>query len=750
MDDYKSMLHTEIFENAERDLSQPATYFSSSLHPSPLSVIEIDRCLCEQNVRAEQVSTCALSELPTKDFDINEKVYTASRTIDTSDVHSCHSDSLAGLYATNQDRNSTAIHFCPEMSSTDIHAHRNGSAASLLTDNRGVITVNRRFTSETELIDASLKKMNTTTLPTIMSLMSQKTEPDEEPLLDAEDALERLGGKGAKGAYSEHMMNLENLGERFETHIDPTNASKSKGLTTEKAAEVLEEFGPNVLTPPPRVPLWLLFLLQFTSLLMVLIEVTGLACFILYAIDQSDPTNLYVAVLLYVVLIVTCYETFSQEAKSDSLMEKFRALVPEAASVIRDGVLKPIGASEIVIGDVIVLKSGDKIPADCRVIHNQSMKVDQSMITGESESVDIRVHAVDSNSLEARNIIFSGSLVVDGGGMAVVIRTGDATLIGNMVELTGNVGKCSSTLKADLEHFVKSMTFFALIQSMLIFVVGIARGLNPLDCFIQGFVVILIGNVPQGLPTTVTACLLIIAERMGKQNVFVKKLDVIETLGSCTLICTDKTGTLTQNLMSVAHAWFFDCKFDTELFTKTNAEEKSQQLTSSQLRTLIDVASLNSRVALEMKPTKRDPKIEELTPTADATELGLYRYFGECIQERMGMNIEEYRAANPKVWEIPFNSANKWQMSIHSLKSLDGRQLLLLKGAPDVLLTKCSHYLTVDGTTKPIDEVFSSRYTDVYEEYGGNGERVLGFAMRPMPRTVEEEEALDPKYKVSY
>ena len=152
--------------------------------------------------------------------------------------------------------------------------------------------------------------------------------------------------------------------------------------------------------------------------------------------------------------------------------------------------------------------------------------------------------------------------------------------------------------------------------------------------------------------------------------------------------------------------------------------------------------------AMDDDPTVK--KADVLQPSSDATELGLYRYFGSVIQSSLGVDIEAYRAANPKIHEIPFNSKSKWQMSIHKLESLKGKgsgQLLFIKGAPDVLLDKCSHYLAQDGSSHPCDAKFKERYDDAYDAYGGNGERVLGFAMRPMPRTIEQEEAADPQYK---
>lgn len=365
------------------------------------------------------------------------------------------------------------------------------------------------------------------------------------------------------------------------------------------------------------------------------------------------------------------------------------------------------------------------------------------MITGEAEPIDVQVTAADPNALEAKNIIFNGSLVVDGGCYAVVIRTGDATLIGTMVELTGDVNKAASTLKADIEYFVKVVTLFALLQAALIFIVGLSRGYDPLTVFIYGFVVIMIGNVPQGLPSTTAASLFLVAERMGKQNVFVKKLDIIETLGSCTLICTDKTGTLTLNQMTVSNLWVFGRRFTADEFEQLGVVEKtSVDLSTSQVFRLLEVATLNSRVLLEKK-TETSP----YEPNGDATELGLYRFFKQCLSSRLDVDVEAFRADNNKVHEIPFNSSFKWQMSIHRLATNEGREILFLKGAPDVLLTKCAYYLNATGAVLPIDEEFRKIYTAAYEDYGGQGERVLGFAMRHMARSYEEELALNPKYK---
>ena len=169
---------------------------------------------------------------------------------------------------------------------------------------------------------------------------------------------------------------------------------------------------------------------------------------------------------------------------------------------------------------------------------------------------------------------------------------------------------------------------------------------------------------------------------MTSENVFVKKLDIIECLGSCSCICTDKTGTLTQNLMSVANLWVVNDKIENKVFEARIVEEKAA--ISPQAKRLMEVATLNSRVTLEMKPLKSDPTKEELQPNGDATEIGMYRFFGTCIKAAHDQTVEEYRQMNPKIHEVPFNSKNKWQMSIHAMASDGGKQVMFVKGAPDV------------------------------------------------------------------
>lgn len=271
-------------------------------------------------------------------------------------------------------------------STGDIQARRSGSASILLRNERGELVAERK-PSNADLSIAVKTRLSQSSLPSILPLGTAK--PDATVPKSAIDVLEHQQESGAGAAYKEHLYALDTLAQKLNTSLDDRDPTKSKGLTEEQASNLLKELGPNVLTPPPRLPLWALFLLQFTNLLMVLLEITALLCIILFIVDPSNWDNLYLGVFLFIVIVITCYETYSQEAKSDTLMQQFRALVPQEASVIRNGQMRPMPVSDLVLGDVIRVKSGDKVPADCRVILSESLKVFAALLDVSVTCVDL-------------------------------------------------------------------------------------------------------------------------------------------------------------------------------------------------------------------------------------------------------------------------------------------------------------------------------------------------------------------------
>ena len=226
-------------------------------------------------------------------------------------------------------------------------------------------------------------------------------------------------------------------------------------------------------------------------------------------------------------------------------MSKFKNMLPPKCKVIREGVEQMINAKDLVIGDLVKLSTGDKTPADLRIISVHGLKVDQSSITGENEPIEIFFDSQHEHFQESKNIVFNSCLCQEGQAIGIVIRTGNETFIGSIAANVVGTDTEESSLRREIHHVVMFISKLALVLASGFFIIGVARGQKPLPTFINGFIVVLVANVPEGLPTTVTTILTVIARRLGAKQVFIKKLEIIETLGSTTVIASDKTGTIT-------------------------------------------------------------------------------------------------------------------------------------------------------------------------------------------------------------
>jgi sodium/potassium-transporting ATPase subunit alpha len=390
------------------------------------------------------------------------------------------------------------------------------------------------------------------------------------------------------------------------------------------------------------------------------------------------------------------------------------------ARVIRDGHSVVILAEEVVVGDIVVLQAGDKICADCRVIACDGLRVDNSNMTGESEPVQCGTAATSPVPTHTKNLVWSGSLAVDGQGLGLVVATGDDTLIGRVATLAGVTKHSKSHLQMEISHFVRVIFVLAVAMGGLILVLGLSKRYPVLGVIVAA-VGVLLGNVPQGLPPAVTSVLGITAAALSKKSVFVKKLDIVETLGSCTVIASDKTGTLTQNKMTAAEVW--------PSRSPTQQQQQLVQDTGSwaSLARLRRVLVLCNRV--EVGPEVRDLAGVDLN--GDASEVGLFRKAFE-----LGDVYRSLKAEHPKVTEVPFNSVNKFQLSVHSCPSspaaaaAEGSPFLLaLKGAPEIVLGMCAGgYVAEDGSSGPASEAHSSFVKAAIVSFAEKGQRVLGFA----------------------
>ncbi|XP_045154307.1 sodium/potassium-transporting ATPase subunit alpha-4 [Echinops telfairi] len=518
----------------------------------------------------------------------------------------------------------------------------------------------------------------------------------------------------------DHKLTLEQLSTKYSVNL-------ARGLTPEQAQQILAREGHNVLTPPPTTPEWVKFCKQMFGGFSMLLWTGSILCFVAYGIEsyfysESLKDNLYLGTVLAIVVIITGCFSYYQEAKSSKIMESFKKLVPEQALVIRGGEKMQIEVQDVVLGDLVEVKGGDRIPADLRLISAQGCKVDNSSLTGESEPQSRSPEFTHENPLETRNICFFSTNCVEGTARGIVIATGDSTVMGRIASLTSSLASGKTPIALEIEHFIQLITLLAVFLGVSFFGLSLFLGYSWLQAIIF-LIGIIVANVPEGLLATVTVCLTLTAKRMARKNCLVKNLEAVETLGSTSTICSDKTGTLTQNRMTVAHMWF-----DRTIYEADTTEDQMRDTfakDSPTWITLAQIAGLCNRA--DFKHPQESIPIAKRATTGDASESALLKFI-----EQTYSSVREMRAKSPKVAEIPFNSTNKYQMSIHLEEDGPHTHVLRMKGAPERILDLCSTFL-LNGQEYPMDEDMRGAFQNAYLELGGLGERVLGFCFLNLP-----------------
>merc|ERR1719249_334986 len=518
-----------------------------------------------------------------------------------------------------------------------------------------------------------------------------------------------------------HKVDVDVLCKRFNTNIE-------QGLTDSQAAKGLAEHGKNELTPPPTTPEWVKFCQCLFSGFAMLLWLGAFLCFLAYSIQASayeEPPddNLYLGVVLSAVVTVTGIFSYYQESKSAKIMEGFKNLVPQYAVARRNGEKITVKAEELTLGDIVEIKFGDRIPADIRVIECRGFKVDNSSLTGESEPQARSPEFTHENPLETKNIGFFSTNAVEGTCVGMVVNIGDNTVMGRIAGLASGLEGGQTPIAKEIEHIIHIITAVAVFLGVTFFIIAFILGYNWLDAVIF-LIGIIVANVPEGLLATVTVCLTLTAKRMASKNCLVKNLEAVETLGSTSTICSDKTGTLTQNRMTVAHMWF-DNKI-VEADTSEDQSGNSFDKGAPGWKTLERVACLCNRA--EFKAGQEAEPILKREVNGDASEAAILK----CTELSKG-NVMTYRKNNKKVCEIPFNSTNKFQVSLHETDDPnDKRYLLVMKGAPERILDRCSTII-IDGTERPLTQEWKDAFNTAYMELGGYGERVLGFCDFVLP-----------------
>ncbi|KAL5500324.1 hypothetical protein EMCRGX_G011868 [Ephydatia muelleri] len=511
----------------------------------------------------------------------------------------------------------------------------------------------------------------------------------------------------------EHLIPLPDLLARFGTSLE-------QGLTEEQVVELRRRDGPNAITPPKQLPEFLKFLKNLVGGFALLLWVAAIMSVVAYGIQQAtandgDVSNLFLGIVLIAVVLVTGAFTYFQEAKSARIMKSFLKLTPESTMVLREGRRRPVEVDTLVVGDIVDVTFGDRLPADIRVIKCSGFKVDNSSLTGESEPQSRSADGHHENPLESRNMAFYSTNAVEGWTCTgIVVKTGDNTAMGRIARLTGSIPAEKTTLQLEIEHFINLISIFAVAVGIIFFAIAISLGYHWLEAIVF-LIGIITANVPEGLLPTLTVCLTLTAQRMKAKNCLVRKLEAVETLGSTSVICSDKTGTLTENRMTVAHMWYEGAVHDAIPHT-----ERRKRPSSKGWDALALVVGLCSRTTF--RDGEENKKIIDRICSGDASEAGLLK----CYELEVG-SVMECRARYPKIFEIPFNSTNKYQLSVHEQPNKDG-YLLVIKGAPERILELCTCYLDNHGKEVPMDSAFTHQFNAAYTQLGNHGERVLGFA----------------------
>ncbi|OQS04799.1 sodium/potassium-transporting ATPase subunit alpha [Thraustotheca clavata] len=528
--------------------------------------------------------------------------------------------------------------------------------------------------------------------------------------------------------------------------------SVAGGMNTSDADTRREIDGPNKLTPPRQTPEIVKLIREMTGFFALLLWAGGILCEVCYAL-VGGSTNLWLGVVLFGVVVITGLFSYSQNRKSSNLMESFKNMMPTITTVVRDGKSTKIDASLLVRGDIIVLKGGDKVPADIRIVEcSDDLAVDNSSLTGEPEPLKRIPDCTHENPLETKNLCFFGTFIPQGSGKGVVIRTGDRTVMGRIAKLATATKKEETPIAKEINHFVHIITAVAVCIGLIFLIIGFSMGQPPIQNIVF-MIGIIVANVPEGLIATMTVCLSLAAARMARKSVLVKNLEGVETLGSTSCICSDKTGTLTQNIMTVANVVYDNQIFDAECSITPIGNYKMDNPSFQRLQrcaTLCNNAVFDEDSKFEkvVTGTGKSVQIARGAPVAfsdivttkegaryprvvwetigDASESAMIKF---CQEKR---DIIEYRNNNTKIKEIPFNSRNKYQLSIHKQDNDESKPMLLvMKGAPERISIRCSKIM-INGQIEDMTEERRAEVEACQLSLSKKGMRVLGFAEKEL------------------
>ena len=508
----------------------------------------------------------------------------------------------------------------------------------------------------------------------------------------------------------ERRMNMDKLWMKNKDELFAGYETSEHGLSGSEAQARLEKYGENKLKEGKQKGVLQVFAEQFADLLVVIL--------IIAAIISALTGGLEGTIVIIAVLIMNAILGTVQHFKAQKSLDSLKAMSAPHARVIRNGDKMEISSIDIVPGDILLLEAGDVAAADGRILENYSLQVNESALTGESENVNKIDEPIEKDELplgDRLNMVYSGSLVSYGRAVVLVTGTGMDTEMGKIAHLMESAQEKTTPLQRSLDDFSKKLSIIILAICAVVFALGVWRDMGIGDALMFA-VALAVAAIPEALSSIVTIGLAIGTQKMAKENAIIKKLRAVESLGSVSVICSDKTGTLTQNKMTVQKAFTIGRIWDVE---GADADE-------SPLKELIENSVLCN-----------DGAINGDMQVGDPTETALLAF---C--RKAGSNENEVRFGYPRLKEIPFDSDRKLMSTLHQI---DGEYKLLTKGAPDVLLARCVSAKTPEGIQPMTAELFEEIHKQ-NAAFSSQGLRVLAFAEKIMPEdrilTLEDESDL--------
>ncbi|RIA98676.1 hypothetical protein C1645_748901 [Glomus cerebriforme] len=546
----------------------------------------------------------------------------------------------------------------------------------------------------------------------------------EKPVISPDDEIARL---------DYHTLPVNLIWQRVESNAN-------LGLNSQTATYRLQHDGKNTISPPKSNVVYKILgylfggfcsLLWFAAIIMIL-------SYKPFGNPNPAPLNLALGVVLIIVVVIQAAFGAYQDWSTSKVMKSIRNMLPSETLVIRDGKVHRIFATDLVVGDIVQINMGNKIPADLRLVEvTGDMKFDRSILTGENAPVTATVEATDENYLETQNIALLGTHCTNGTGKGVVVATGDQTVFGRIAKLSSATDSETTILQREITRFVLIIAGLSISTGVILMILWAAwlrvnyPGFLTFSGMLVNAISVIVAFVPEGMPVAVTLCLTLIAKRSYRQKILCKTLPVVETLGCVSIICSDKTGTLTENRMFVNNVSFVTKEMKTQeckdaLSATDHPEKKAIRI--------LQLAACLCNAAMFDPATITLPVYERVV-NGDSTDSGLLR-FAEDLKESTIADRLEFKT----IYQVPFNSKNKYAITIHrsiednNENDLGTSQLTFFcKGAPEVLLERCSSYLHPDGSERLLDHESRSLLEGIQDSWSRKGQRVLLLAKKIIP-----------------